>query len=454
MAETGSIQEKQTKNTKVLEIEPNTTVADLAAMLNYNAIDLMKQLMRLGIMANINAILDTEIVEKIATAFGYTIVEKQTSDSSPLIESTIEDNENDSADQVERAPIITVLGHVDHGKTSVLDAIRKSHIAEKETGGITQHIGAYQITYNDKPITFIDTPGHAAFTAMRARGAEVTDIAVLVVAADDGMMPQTLEAIDHAKAANVPIVVAINKCDLENSDPDRIKRQLAENDLLVEDWGGDIICVQVSAKTGMGLESLLENLLLLAEVSELRANPHKQATGVVIESKLDKNRGPIATLLIQSGTLNIGEKLFTNSTEGRIKSMFNYNGEKIDQAPPSYPVEIMGINKPPLAGEIFMVASTEKEAEDLLETRKKSRSKQSEYNVVENAISINNEQKIKEIPLIIKTDVQGSAEAIRDSLVKLNNAGFNFPEWSKTNHYGEDGHAWWAERLISYIANP
>ena len=305
MAETGSIQEKQTNNTKVLEIEPNTTVADLAAMLNYNPIDLMKQLMRLGIMANINAILDAEIVEKIATAFGYSIVEKQTTDSSPLIETSKENDESDLRDQIERAPVITVLGHVDHGKTSVLDAIRKSHIAEKETGGITQHIGAYQIIYNDKPITFIDTPGHAAFTAMRARGAEITDIAVLVVAADDGIMPQTLEAIDHAKAAKVPIVVAINKCDLENSDPDRIKRQLAENDLLVEDWGGDIICIQVSAKTGMGLDSLLENLLLLAEVSELKANPNKQATGVVIESKLDKNRGPIATLLVQSGTLNI-----------------------------------------------------------------------------------------------------------------------------------------------------
>ena len=421
MAETGSIQEKQTNSTKVLEIEPNTTVADLAAMLNYNPIDLMKQLMRLGIMANINAILDTEIVEKIATAFGYSIVEKQTTDSAPLIEASKENDESDLTDRIERAPVITVLGHVDHGKTSVLDAIRKSHIAEKETGGITQHIGAYQIIYNDKPITFIDTPGHAAFTAMRARGAEITDIAVLVVAADDGIMPQTLEAIDHAKAANVPIVVAINKCDLENSDPDRIKRQLAENDLLVEDWGGDIICIQVSAKTGMGLDSLLENLLLLAEVSELKANPNKQATGVVIESKLDKNRGPIATLLVQSGTLNIGEKLFTNSTEGRIKSMFNYNNEKIDIAPPSYPVEVMGINKPPLAGEVFMVASTEKEAEELLEARKKSRSKLSEYNVVENAIGINSEQKIKEIPLIIKTDVQGSAEAIRDSLVKLNN---------------------------------
>ena len=413
MAETGSIQEKQTNNTKVLEIEPNTTVADLAAMLNYNPIDLMKQLMRLGIMANINAILDAEIVEKIATAFGYSIVEKQTTDSSPLIETSKENDESDLRDQIERAPVITVLGHVDHGKTSVLDAIRKSHIAEKETGGITQHIGAYQIIYNDKPITFIDTPGHAAFTAMRARGAEITDIAVLVVAADDGIMPQTLEAIDHAKAAKVPIVVAINKCDLENSDPDRIKRQLAENDLLVEDWGGDIICIQVSAKTGMGLDSLLENLLLLAEVSELKANPNKQATGVVIESKLDKNRGPIATLLVQSGTLNIGEKLFTNSTEGRIKSMFNYNSEKIDIAPPSYPVEVMGINKPPLAGEVFMVASTEKEAEELLEARKKSRSKLSEYNVVENAIGINSEQKTKEIPLIIKTDVQGSAEANR-----------------------------------------
>ena len=329
MAETGSVEEKQT-NTKTLEIEPTTTVADLAAMLNYNPIDLMKQLMRLGIMANINAMLDFEIVEKIATAFGYNVVEKQSSDPSPLIESAKETTEEDSSGQLERAPIITILGHVDHGKTSVLDSIRKSHIAEKETGGITQHIGAYQITYNDKPITFIDTPGHAAFTAMRARGAEITDIAVLVVAADDGIMPQTLEAIDHAKAAKVPIVLAINKCDLENSDPDRIKRQLAENDLLVEDWGGDIICVQVSAKTGMGLDSLLENLLLLSEVSELNANPDKQATGVVIESKLDKNRGPIATLLVQSGTLNIGEKLFTNSTEGRIKSMFNFNGEKID----------------------------------------------------------------------------------------------------------------------------
>ena len=421
MSETSSIQEKQQNTSKSLEIAPNTTISDLAELLNSNPVDLMKQLMRVGIMANINAVLDIQIIEKIATAFGYTIIVKENNQPATLIESQKIDEEIDLSNHILRAPIITVLGHVDHGKTSVLDAIRESHIAEKETGGITQHIGAYQITYKDQPITFIDTPGHAAFTAMRARGAEITDIAVLVVAADDGIMPQTLEAIDHAKAAKVPIVVAINKCDLENSDPDRIKRQLAENDLLVEDWGGDIICISVSAKTGMGLDTLLENLLLLAEVSELKANPNTQASGVVIEAKLDKNRGPVATLLVQSGTLNIGEKIFTNSTEGRIKSMFNYNNEKIENALPSYPVEIMGINKPPLAGEVFMVASSEKEAEELLEARKKSRSKISGYSVSESTVSINTGQLVKDIPLIIKTDVQGSAEAIRDSLAKLSN---------------------------------
>jgi translation initiation factor IF-2 len=421
MSETSSIQEKEQNTSKSLEIAPNTTISDLAELLNSNPVDLMKQLMRVGIMANINAILDIQIIEKIATAFGYTIIVKENTQPASLFDSRKIDEEIDLSNHILRAPIITVLGHVDHGKTSVLDAIRESHIAEKETGGITQHIGAYQITYKDQPITFIDTPGHAAFTAMRARGAEITDIAVLVVAADDGIMPQTLEAIDHAKAAKVPIVVAINKCDLENSDPDRIKRQLAENDLLVEDWGGDIICVSVSAKTGMGLDTLLENLLLLAEVSELKANPNTQASGVVIEAKLDKNRGPVATLLVQSGTLNIGEKIFTNSTEGRIKSMFNYNNEKIENALPSYPVEIMGINKPPLAGEVFMVASSEKEAEELLEARKKSRSKISDYSVSESTVSINTGQLVKDIPLIIKTDVQGSAEAIRDSLTKLSN---------------------------------
>ena len=319
---------------RALVLPETMTVQYLAEVMNQNPIDVIKQLMRNGIMASMNQVIDYKVATLVSTALGIrtSIAEAPTAAKGPAAKTTTTE---DDADLVTRPPVITVLGHVDHGKTSLLDSIRNSKVADGEVGGITQHIGAYQVESNGHPITFLDTPGHAAFTAIRARGARVTDIAVLVVAADDGIMPQTLEAINHAKAAQVPIVVAINKMDLPGADPERVKRQLSEQELLVEDWGGDVISVDVSAKTGAGIDNLLENLLLVAEIGELKANPNKPAQGVVIEAKLDRKRGPSTTVLVQDGTLKIGDFIVAGGAFGRVKVMSNDQGKIASKAVPA-----------------------------------------------------------------------------------------------------------------------
>jgi translation initiation factor IF-2 len=326
----------------------------------------------------------------------------------------------DEADLVTRPPVITVLGHVDHGKTSLLDSIKNSNVADQEVGGITQHIGAYQVESGGHPITFLDTPGHAAFTAIRARGARVTDIAVLVVAADDGIMPQTLEAINHAKAAKVPIVVAINKMDLPGADPERVKRQLSEQELLVEDWGGDVISVDVSAKTGDGIDTLLENLLLVAEIGELKANPNKPAKGVVIEAKLDRKRGPSTTVLVQEGTLSIGDFIVAGGSYGRVKAMTNDQGKPVQAVLPGYPAEVLGFNSVPEAGDPLSVASTERAGRALAESVGKSNAGsagQGRALTLEEVV--NQVDEVKELNLVVKADVQGSVEAVRGALERL-----------------------------------
>jgi translation initiation factor IF-2 len=321
---------------------------------------------------------------------------------------------------VVRPPVVTVLGHVDHGKTSLLDSIKSSKVADREVGGITQHIGAYQVESNGNPITFLDTPGHAAFTAIRARGARVTDIAVLVVAADDGIMPQTLEAINHAKAAEVPIVVAINKMDLPGADPERVKRQLSEQELLVEDWGGDIISVDVSAKTGDGIDSLLENLLLVAEIGELKANPNKPAQGVVIEAKLDRKRGPSTTILVQEGTLNIGDFIVAGAAYGRVKAMNDDQGKPVQSVMPGYPAEILGFGSVPEAGDNLSVATSEREGRVTAEQASKSQGPQSgQGRALTLEEVVNQVDEIKELNLVVKADVQGSVEAVRGALERL-----------------------------------
>jgi len=323
---------------------------------------------------------------------------------------------------VVRPPVVTVLGHVDHGKTSLLDSIKNTKVADGEAGGITQHIGAYQIESNGHPITFLDTPGHAAFTAIRARGARVTDIAVLVVAADDGIMPQTLEAINHAKAAEVPIVVAINKMDLPGADPERVKRQLSEQELLVEDWGGDIISVDVSAKTGAGIDNLLENLLLVAEIGELKANPNKPARGVVIEAKLDRKRGPSTTVLVQDGTLKIGDFIVAGGAYGRVKAMSNDQGKPIKSVLPGYPAEVLGFNNVPEAGDQLTVAANEREGRSMAEANGKSdtgTSGQGRALTLEEVVNQVGTDEVKELNLVIKADVQGSVEAVRGALERM-----------------------------------
>ena len=336
--------------TRALVLPETMTVQFLSEILNQNPIDVIKQLMRNGIMASMNQVVDYQVATLVTTALGIrtTMAEPPTAAKGPKTATAFKDDE---ADLMIRPPVITILGHVDHGKTSLLDYIKNSKVADGEAGGITQHIGAYQVESNGNPITFLDTPGHAAFTAIRARGARVTDIAVLVVAADDGIMPQTLEAINHAKAAEVPIVVAINKMDLPGADPERVKRQLSEQELLVEDWGGDIISVDVSATTGDGVDNLLESLLLVAEIGELKANPNKPANGVVIEAKLDRKRGPNTTVLIQDGTLNVGDFIVAGSAYGRVKAMNNDQGKSIQSVLPGYPAEILGFGSVPEAGD-------------------------------------------------------------------------------------------------------
>ena len=406
---------------KVL-IPDEIVVSELASRLKVTATEVIKKLMGLGVMASINEVIDFDTASLVADELGAK-VEKEVIVT--IEERLIEDEADKEEDLVERCPVVVVMGHVDHGKTSILDRIRNANVAAGEAGGITQHIGAYQVRYNGKKITFLDTPGHEAFTSMRARGANITDIAILVVAADDGIMPQTIESINHAKAAGVSVIVAINKMDKEGADPDRVKQQLTEHELVVEEWGGDVIAVPVSAKTGMGIDELLENVLLVAEVKELKANPNRLAKGTVIEARLDKGKGPVATLLVENGTLNAGDVIIAGQSVGRVRTMTDYHGKSITKAGPSTPVEITGLAEVPSAGDTFNAVEDEKLARELVEQRKfdakEEQFKQYQKVTLENLFSQISEGEMKELPIIVKADVQGSVEAVKQSLEKLSN---------------------------------
>jgi len=405
----------------IIEIDKTITVKELSEKLSKPTAEVIKQLMFMGVMAAINQEIDFETSEKLCEKFNAIAMPKEEDNESEFTEI---DSEADDDELLEkRPPVVTVMGHVDHGKTSLLDAIRKAKVTETEAGGITQHIGAYVVNINNERIAFLDTPGHEAFTAMRARGAQITDIVILVVAADDGIMPQTKEAINHCKAANVPIIVAINKIDKPGANPDKVKQELTEHGLVPEDWGGDTICVPVSARTKEGIDNLLEMIILTAEVQELKANPNRKAKGAVIESKLDKGRGPVASLLVQNGTLHVGDSILVGSTYGRIRAMFDDNGRKIKKAGPSIPVEILGLSDVPSAGDKFNVIRDEKTARNMSEKRKeklRTASLNSNHKVsLEDLYNQIQEGKVKELNIIIKADVQGSIEALKQSLEKL-----------------------------------
>lgn len=429
-----SKKESEAEKLKRLELErarkqqlkvmiPDTiTVGELAARLKATATEVIKKLMGLGIMASINQEVDFDTASLVAEEMGAK-VEKEVIVT--IEERLIDDSDDDDTNLESRCPVVVVMGHVDHGKTSILDRIRDAHVAAGEAGGITQHIGAYQVKVNGQKITFLDTPGHEAFTSMRARGANITDIAILVVAADDGIMPQTVESINHAKSAGVQIIVAINKMDKEGANPDRIKEELTKYDLVCEDWGGDVICVPVSAKTGEGIDDLLESVLLVSEVQELKANPDRLAKGTVIEARLDKGRGPIATLLVQNGTLRQGDVLIAGTAVGRVRVMTNDKGRTVKSAGPSVPVEITGLAEVPSAGDVFNAVEDERLARELVEQRKHE-AKQEQFNsyrkvTLDNLFSQIAEGEIKELPVIVKADVQGSVEAVKQSLEKLSN---------------------------------
>ena len=405
-----------------LKLPEEITVGELAAMLKMTAAEVIKKLFMLGQMATVNEVLDYETAAILAEELGAK-VEKQVVVT--IEDRIIDDTEDTEENLLPRDPVVVVMGHVDHGKTSLLDAIRNTSVTSTEAGGITQHIGAYRVDLNGQKITFLDTPGHAAFTSMRLRGAMATDIAILVVAADDGIMPQTIEAINHAKAAGVQIIVAINKMDKPTANPDRILQQLTEHELIPEEWGGDTICVPVSAHTRMGIDSLLESVLLVAEVQELKANPNRSAKGVVIEARLDKGRGPVSTLLVQKGTLNAGDIIVAGTSVGRVRVMTDDKGRKVNTAGPSVPVEIMGLDEVPQAGDGFDAVKDERLARELVEQRKnKAKEEQfKEYQKVtlDNLFASIQEGQLKDLNIIIKADVQGSAEAVKQSLVKLSN---------------------------------
>ena len=414
--------EKIKKTPITVTVGDEITVGELAAALKKTAAEVIKNLMKLGMLATVNQVIDYDTAEIVVTEMGAKIEKAVV----VTIEEQIMDDTEDTAESLKpRSPVVVVMGHVDHGKTSLLDAIRNSAVTDTEAGGITQAIGAYRVNCKGQDITFLDTPGHAAFTAMRQRGAMATDIAVLVVAADDGIMPQTVEAINHAKAAGVQIIVAINKMDKPTANPDVIKQQLTEHSLVPEEWGGDIICVPVSAKTKMGIDDLLENILLVAEMMELKANPDRRANGVVIEACLDKGRGPIATLLVQKGTLHEGDIIVAGTSVGRVRVMTNEKGQHVKEAGPSVPVEIAGLAETPSAGDTFDAVSDERLARQLVEQRKQ-KIKEDLFNAkqkvtLDNLFDQLSEGELKELNIIVKADVQGSVEAVRESLEKLSN---------------------------------
>ena len=401
------------------------TVADLAEALQTTGIEIIKELMKLGMMANLNQQIDFDTAHRVATALGW-----ETHEEVPeIVQQAVADFESRKQEAeldpqaVTRPPVVTIMGHVDHGKTKLLDSIRSANVAEGEAGGITQHIGAYQIETQGRRVTFLDTPGHEAFTAMRARGAQATDVAVLVVAADDGVMPTTREAVAHIKSAHVPMVVAINKIDLPTANPDRVKQQLSELEVVPEEWGGDVPFVEVSAREKLGLDDLLEVLLLVSDVNELKANPHKSASGVVIEAKVDRSRGPVATVLVQSGTLNLKDVVVAGSTHGRVRAMFDDHGKRVRRADPSTPVEILGLLDVPQAGDAFQVFEDEKAARDLAENRQLQRRAESLADRSFRLTDLSNQVQeggVAELRVILKADVQGSLGAIQNALLKLN----------------------------------
>ena len=403
-------------------IPDEINVGELASRLKRTAADVIKELLKLGVMANISQTIDFDTAAIVAEEMGAK-VEKEVH---VTIEEKLFDESEDKEENLEpRSPVIVVMGHVDHGKTSLLDRIRKTDVAAGEAGGITQHIGAYRVKVNGRPITFLDTPGHAAFTSMRARGAKITDIAILVVAADDGIMPQTIEAINHAKAAEIPIIVAVNKIDKENADPDRVLQQLTEHGLVPEEWGGETIVCKISAKQGIGIENLLEMVLLTADMQELKANPNRQAKGAVIEAKLDRGRGPVATVLVQNGTLHTGDTVIAGKAVGRVRVMTDERGRKLENAGPSVPVEIIGLGEVPDAGDIFYAVDNERMARELVEQRKEKekeeRNKAMQKVTLENLFDTIQQGNMKELNIIIKADVMGSVEAVHSSLLKLSN---------------------------------
>ena len=413
---------EKAKNTQLsITVPDEISVGELATRLKVNANEVVKKLFMMGVMATVNEVVDYDTAYLIADELGV----KVSKEVVVTIEEKLFEEEEDAPDTLtERAPVVCVMGHVDHGKTSLLDAIRHSNVTTGEAGGITQHIGAYRVNINGKDITFLDTPGHEAFTAMRLRGAMATDIAIIVVAADDGIMPQTVEAINHAKAAGVDIVVAINKMDKPTANPDNIRQALTQHDLVPEEWGGDVMCIPVSAHTRMGIDELLESVLLIAEVKELKANPNRLAKGLVIEAKLDKGRGPVATLLVQNGTLKSGDVVIAGNAVGHVRAMTDHNGKALKVAGPSVPVEITGLSEVPFAGDEFNAVKDERMARELAEQR---RAKQKEAEFRANAkVNLDDlfaqiSDGAKEINIIVKADVGGSSEAVKASLVKLSN---------------------------------
>ncbi|HHW70467.1 MAG TPA: translation initiation factor IF-2 [Clostridiales bacterium] len=406
---------------KAITIGEIVTVKELSEKTGISVSNIIKQLMQLGVMATINQEIDYDTALLVANEFGIDLELKAAKTFEDVLSEL--DVEDDPKKLVKRAPVVTVMGHVDHGKTSLLDAIRNTTVTEQEAGGITQHIGAYTIKVDNKFVTFLDTPGHEAFTSMRARGAQVTDIAILVVAADDGVMPQTIEAINHAKSANVPIIVAINKIDKPTANPDRIKQQLSEHGLLVEEWGGDVIAVPVSALRRQGIDELLEMILLVAEMEELKANPERPAKGTIIEAELDKGRGPVATILVQNGTLHIGDSIVAGTAYGRVRAMMDDRGRRIKKAGPSVPVEVLGLSEVPEAGDTMYVVKDDKLAKQIAEERqdkeKEAQQKTSTITTLDDLFEQIKEGEIRELNLIIKADVQGSAEAVKQALERL-----------------------------------
>ena len=404
-------------------IPESITVKGLAEVLGKKASDLVMNLMKKGKMLNLNAVIDFDTAAEIAEEYNVILEQEEEKD---IMEEVFAEQEDDENDLKERPPVVVVMGHVDHGKTSLLDAIRHSDVTKGEAGGITQHIGAYTVQIGGKPITFLDTPGHEAFTAMRMRGAQITDIAILVVAADDGVMPQTIEAINHAKAAGVEIIVAINKMDKPSANPDRVKQELVEYELLAEDWGGETICVPVSAVTKEGLDTLLEMIILVAEMKELKANPNKNARGAIVEAQLDKGRGPVATVLVQNGTLQVGDPIVAGSAYGKIRAMTDDKGRRVKKAGPSTPVEILGLSEVPSAGDSFYVAESDKQArqvaESIIARNRENLIKETPQKVsLDDLFSQIQSGNMKELNIVVKADVQGSVEAVRQSLERLSN---------------------------------